>query len=91
MLNFPSLDNFFIVLSALFSYGRAYGNAYFGAGVGSVIIGGLGCYGYESTVQSCSHNYNGQYSCSHTEDSGVDCHGKQDFLLFQSHGHFNKI
>ena len=45
----------------------------FGAGVGPIHMVNVGCYGYESQLQSCSVDGVGNGHCSHNEDAGVVC------------------
>ena len=51
----------------------AYGNAAFGAGVGTSLFSSVNCNGSESSLLECGYNTNG---CSHANDAGVRCQGK---------------
>ena len=58
------------------SSGTAYSNAYFGQGLGSILLDSVTCTGNESTLASCGHFGVGiTRSCSHYEDVGVRCSG----------------
>ena len=51
----------------------ARSSAYFGRGIGSILLDNVGCSGTESRLIDCSHNPIGSHDCSHTEDAGVTC------------------
>ena len=64
------------------SSGRAVGSAFFGEGSGSIWLDYLMCTGNESTLASCGHLGVGvTRSCSHSEDAGVRCSGRQGKCL----------
>jgi len=48
-------------------------NAYYGQGIGRIWLDNVGCDGYESTIESCSHRIWGSHDCEHREDAGVKC------------------
>ena len=50
-----------------------YTAGYYGIGTGPVWLSNLNCLGSETNLESCSHNPWGLQTCSHEEDSGVDC------------------
>ena len=57
-----------------FGSGTPYSNAYFGQGSGPILLDGVTCTGFESTLASCSHLGIGiTESCSRTKDVGVKC------------------
>ena len=49
----------------------AYNNAYFGIGVGEIILKDVQCSGTELTLSDCTHTT--LHFCLHTEDAGVSC------------------
>ena len=56
-----------------------YGYASYGQGSGKILLSGLYCYGYESTLFSCSRGNSvvGVTSCSHSQDASVSCSSSQ--------------
>eukprot|EP00731_Ephydatia_muelleri_P004260 Em0002g436a len=72
---FDSLDAS-VVCKQLGYYGtsRAYGNASFGQGVGTILLRGLLCNGQEASLLACSQSYSiGSTGCNHSRDAGVNC------------------
>ena len=64
------------------SLGRPYRTAYFGQGLGSILLDNIACIGNESTLASCGHlGFNITRSCSHYEDAGVRCYGGQGMAI----------
>ena len=60
------------------SWGQSYRRAYYGEGSGPIWLDYIACEGTESTLARCGHlGFNVTRSCSHSEDSGVRCHGIQ--------------
>ena len=51
----------------------ARSRAYFGAGVGDILLDNVGCSGTESRLIDCSNNGIGVHNCVHSEDAGVTC------------------
>ncbi|RDD36431.1 Deleted in malignant brain tumors 1 protein, partial [Trichoplax sp. H2] len=49
-----------------------FGNTY-GYGSGQIWLDDVTCYGYESSIADCNHNYWGSHNCIHSEDVGVTC------------------
>ena len=49
--------------------------AHFGQGSGPILIGSAHCTGEESSLIECAKSMNGLFTCSHTEDAGVQCQG----------------
>lgn len=57
-----------------------YSNAYYGSGTGSVWLDNVQCSGDESTLQSCLASTNGDNSCAHDDDVGMQCYCKWSHL-----------
>ena len=56
------------------SSGTPYSNAYFGQGLGPILLDNVTCTGSESTLANCGHLGIGiTRSCTHFEDAGVRC------------------
>ena len=53
----------------------AFHNAHFGAGVGPIYLGGVGCTGSEANLTDCSHSSIVNCLRGHSEDAGVRCQG----------------
>ncbi|XP_056006696.1 deleted in malignant brain tumors 1 protein-like [Ostrea edulis] len=51
----------------------ARGSAYFGRGVGDIVLDDVSCRGDESSLALCRHREFGQNDCNHGEDVGVIC------------------
>ena len=51
----------------------ARGNAFFGQGVGSIVIDDAQCTGSESALIACKNTT--MHNCGHSEDAGVECPG----------------
>ena len=51
----------------------AFSRAFFGQGVGSIVLDQLGCAGTELRLFNCPRNPLGSHDCSHFEDAGVRC------------------
>ena len=58
----------------LFVSGTAFGRAYFGQGIGAIVMDDVECAGTESSLVNCTHTTN--HNCNHGEDAGVKCAGK---------------
>ena len=52
---------------------RSYQEAYFGTGIGDILLDELQCTGDENSILDCPHNGVGNNDCSHGEDAGVVC------------------
>ncbi|XP_035386193.1 neurotrypsin [Electrophorus electricus] len=52
---------------------KAWVGAYFGPGVGHVLLDEVGCTGNELSIEQCPKHGWGQHNCAHTEDAGVSC------------------
>ena len=47
--------------------------AFYGRGIGSVLLSNLQCVGTEWTIGNCSHSRQGEFYCSHYNNAGVRC------------------
>ena len=57
------------------SSGIAIGSAYFGEGLGPILLDSVTCSGNETILASCGHLGVGIVgSCSHSDDAGVRCY-----------------
>ena len=57
--------------------GIAYGNAYFGAGTGSIYLTNVGCTSSASQLLECSSSPILTHNCLHSADAGVECEGDE--------------
>lgn len=55
--------------------GLAYGNAYYGEGIGQIAATDLTCVGTEDYLYECDNITNTINLCDHSTDVGVDCVG----------------
>ncbi|KAJ8306870.1 hypothetical protein KUTeg_014954 [Tegillarca granosa] len=53
--------------------GTAKTNAFFGSGLGNILLDDVTCLGDEMSILSCFHGPWGKHNCQHTEDAGVVC------------------
>ncbi|XP_038061742.1 deleted in malignant brain tumors 1 protein-like [Patiria miniata] len=69
------LDDANVVCSMLGlpSASNAWSNAHFGQGSGWIILDDVNCYGFESSIDDCSHSRWFSNDCKHSEDAGVTC------------------
>ncbi|XP_061434432.1 receptor-type tyrosine-protein phosphatase beta-like [Lethenteron reissneri] len=51
----------------------AVSNAYFGLGIGPILLDDVQCSGYETQLSDCRHRPWGNNDCSHYEDASVIC------------------
>lgn len=51
-------------------------SAYYGMGIGPILLSNLYCTGSEDTLLGCNRNMYGALSCTHRQDAGVVCEGK---------------
>ena len=51
----------------------AYRDAHYGQGTGPILLDDMKCFGYESSLFSCSHRGVGNHDCDHSEDASVRC------------------
>ncbi|XP_030839384.1 deleted in malignant brain tumors 1 protein-like [Strongylocentrotus purpuratus] len=71
------LDDAHVVCHTL-GYPRAsayYTNAFFGEGIGEIILDNVNCTGSESNIAFCQHNGYLSHNCEHRQDAGVTCDG----------------
>lgn len=59
----------------------AFGEAYFGAGSGTIVFQDITCNGTEADLIHCRHTAMGYAHCNHNEDAGVRC-GKDNLTNF---------
>ena len=60
----------------------AFSSAYFGDGVGPILLYDVYCSGSETKLIDCGHFGLGQHNCDHSDDAGVRCKGtEQTFVL----------
>jgi len=59
------------------SAARATKNAYYGQGVGRVMLDNVHCRGSEKSITQCRHRGWYKTDCTHYEDAGVKCHAPQ--------------
>lgn len=59
----------------------AFGEAYFGAGSGTIVFQDITCNGTEADLIHCRHTAMGYAHCNHNEDAGVRC-GKDNLTHF---------
>ncbi|XP_053399313.1 deleted in malignant brain tumors 1 protein-like [Mercenaria mercenaria] len=53
---------------------EAFQQAYFGQGIGRIVLDDLQCYGDESSIDQCRSSGWMHENCGHGEDAGVSCH-----------------
>ena len=51
----------------------AQGNAYFGEGLGYIMLGRVNCLGNEQVLAECSTSEWYEHSCQHNQDASVIC------------------
>ena len=49
--------------------------AYYGEGIGRILLDEVNCKGDESNILDCAHSGRSEHDCSHEEDAGVECDG----------------
>ncbi|XP_065904057.1 deleted in malignant brain tumors 1 protein-like [Dysidea avara] len=59
-----------------YSGGSARSNAFYGEGVGIILLDDVECYGNESSLFDCKHRDFELNDCRHKEDAGVICDGE---------------
>ena len=55
-------------------------NAYFGMGTGEVLLDQVKCSGTETKLTTCTSDKK-SFRCTHSEDAGVRCPGKNEIKL----------
>ena len=51
----------------------AYRHARYGQGTRPILLGKVNCFGYESSLFSCSHSGVGNHDCNHSGNASVRC------------------
>ncbi|XP_071828932.1 uncharacterized protein [Apostichopus japonicus] len=71
----------------------AYGNAYYGHGVGRVLLSDVACYGNESYISDCQFEAFGNHDCGHSKDAGAACsgHNKGDIRLVDGSFYYGRV
>ncbi|XP_066574376.1 macrophage scavenger receptor types I and II isoform X3 [Amia ocellicauda] len=52
---------------------RVYTHAYFGRGIGNILLDEVSCTGKETSIFDCQSSAVGKSDCTHSEDAGVSC------------------
>lgn len=63
----------YVCVCACSGTAKAWVGAYFGAGVGRVLLDEVSCTGNELSIEQCPKTAWGEHNCDHTEDAGVSC------------------
>lgn len=63
----------FLLTIHSFSTRKYFPNAYYGSGMGSILLDNVRCSGSENDIAECESNGWGKTDCSHSEDAGVHC------------------
>lgn len=63
----------FVLTIHSFSTRKYFPNAYYGSGMGSILLDNVRCSGSENDIAECGSNGWGKTDCSHGEDVGVHC------------------
>ena len=53
-------------------------NAFYGTGNGDILLDDVLCRGNERNLSQCRTDSRGEKNCTHTEDAGVKCNGRND-------------
>ena len=61
--------------------GRAYSNAYFGAGRGPIFLDDVQCTSSSSQLLECPSRPILSHNCLHSADAGVRCEGKRSLII----------
>ncbi|XP_060064988.1 deleted in malignant brain tumors 1 protein-like [Ylistrum balloti] len=70
---------------------KAYGEAYFGSGVGTIWMDSIKCLGNETDIANCHFDGWGKHDCSHSEDAGVRCSELHIRLVGGSNPHEGRL
>ena len=62
--------------------GRAYSNAFFGAGNGPIFLDNVQCSSSASQLLECSSNPILTHNCQHSDDAGVGCQGMSVVMFY---------
>ena len=74
--HFVLMNSHFLSLYAgLLADALALGGAYYGSGLGEVLLDNVVCRGDELSLLECEHEPVGMTNCDHSEDAGVRCEG----------------
>ena len=71
--DFDNEDALVICRGFGFDNGEPRTRAYFGQGVGPILMDDLNCTGHERSIFECPHDEWGRSDCRHDEDAGVIC------------------
>ena len=64
----------------------AFNSSYFGAGIGTIHLNGIGCTGRETDLIDCPQLHYGRHCFqNHSEDAGVRCQGLKKWSRFKWH------
>ena len=56
-------------------------SAHFGQGSGQIWLDDVGCQGYESSIEDCSHGGWNVHNCGHSEDASAICSSEYEYQL----------
>ena len=82
------VDSFHLLLLYI-TAGRAYSNAYFGAGSGPIFLDDVHCTARASHLLECYSRPTLSHDCTHFHDAGVGCEGNFTFRSDHQHCQFH--